>query len=62
MGRHQDLLKLKAKRVVATPRAVQPERYVLSKRTGVQNIPALFASDWSVVRIYLRFLRLIGPL
>eukprot|EP00959_Pyramimonas_sp_CCMP1952_P086183 1802578-Pyramimonas_sp.AAC.2 len=25
-----------------------------------ENIPALPAPDWSVVRIYLRFLRLIG--
>ena len=27
-----------------------------------ENIPALPASDWSVVRIYPRFLLLIGPL
>ena len=26
-----------------------------------ENIPALPASDWSAVRIYLRFLHLIGP-
>eukprot|EP00959_Pyramimonas_sp_CCMP1952_P056237 1174662-Pyramimonas_sp.AAC.1 len=26
-----------------------------------ENMPALPASDWSVVRIYPRFLRLIGP-
>eukprot|EP00959_Pyramimonas_sp_CCMP1952_P182342 3812604-Pyramimonas_sp.AAC.1 len=26
------------------------------------NIPALPASDWSVMRIYPRFLRLIGPI
>eukprot|EP00959_Pyramimonas_sp_CCMP1952_P117605 2458735-Pyramimonas_sp.AAC.1 len=26
-----------------------------------ENIPALPASDWSAVRIYLRFLRLMGP-
>eukprot|EP00959_Pyramimonas_sp_CCMP1952_P280450 5862125-Pyramimonas_sp.AAC.2 len=31
------------------------------KRGSVrQNIPALHASDWSVVGIYPRFLRLIG--
>eukprot|EP00976_Prorocentrum_cordatum_P071057 1180165-Prorocentrum_minimum.AAC.7 len=28
---------------------------------GGENIPALSASDWSVVRIYPRFLRPIGP-
>eukprot|EP00959_Pyramimonas_sp_CCMP1952_P095601 1998511-Pyramimonas_sp.AAC.1 len=26
-----------------------------------ENIPALPASDWSIVRIYPHFLRLIGP-
>eukprot|EP00976_Prorocentrum_cordatum_P076714 1182410-Prorocentrum_minimum.AAC.3 len=26
-----------------------------------ENVPALPASDWSIVRIYPRFLRLIGP-
>eukprot|EP00976_Prorocentrum_cordatum_P109835 1195083-Prorocentrum_minimum.AAC.6 len=30
--------------------------------TNTQNIPALPVSDWSVVRIYPRFLRRIGPL
>eukprot|EP00959_Pyramimonas_sp_CCMP1952_P377067 7897951-Pyramimonas_sp.AAC.3 len=26
-----------------------------------ENVPVLPASDWSVMRIYPRFLRLIGP-
>eukprot|EP00959_Pyramimonas_sp_CCMP1952_P371902 7787849-Pyramimonas_sp.AAC.1 len=33
------------------------ERVRLVRR---ENIPTLPASDWSTVRIYLRFLRLIG--
>eukprot|EP00959_Pyramimonas_sp_CCMP1952_P446106 9340025-Pyramimonas_sp.AAC.1 len=37
-----------------------PYRFARPKRIH-ENIPTLPASDWSVWRIYPRFLRLIGP-
>eukprot|EP00976_Prorocentrum_cordatum_P005168 101995-Prorocentrum_minimum.AAC.1 len=38
---------------------ISPAMAVCARRR--ENIPALPASDWPVVRIYLRFLRMLGP-
>eukprot|EP00959_Pyramimonas_sp_CCMP1952_P429758 9000536-Pyramimonas_sp.AAC.1 len=55
---------------VGVPREAGPERGVVVPVHGLralvwaatgENMPALPAPDWSVVRIYPRLLRLIGP-